>query len=174
MLLTVTELRGHISSGLGDAELQRLLDAAEDDITRVAGPLDAATEYHPGGYGSIVLDQRPSTVTSVKEMFDLPSVMTLSANDYRVEGYILRRLWTGTNPRYYWWPGVVQTIFVPVQNVAERQRAQIALVKLDLAVAGGITSERIGDWSVGYGSVGASYQAQRANVLAGLQPATIR
>jgi hypothetical protein len=173
MILTVTELRGHVTSGLADGDLQRLLDAAEDDITRVAGPLDSATEYRPGGHDSIVLDQRPSAVASVKEMFDTPAVLTLASNDYRVEGYILWRLWTGTNPRYWWW-GRVQVIHTPVQNLAERQRAQIALVKLDLSVAGGVTSERIGDYSVGYGSVGASYQAQRANVLAGLQPAMVR
>ena len=67
MLLTVTQLRQHVTSGLGDDALQRLLEVAENDITAAAGDEGAQTEYQRGGFEALVLDHPMGTATSVTE-----------------------------------------------------------------------------------------------------------
>ena len=134
MILTVTQLREHISSGLTDDALQRLLEAAENDITAKFGAAGSVTEYPVYGFDLLVLSRRVGTVSSVKEYFD-SDPLTLSTDDYRVDGFMLKRLDTGTNPRTYW-AGEVQVIHTPADTEVDRVRLQLALVKLDLAYSG--------------------------------------
>ena len=170
MILTVDQARVSISTGLTDDALLSMLMAAEADIVAVAGAAGALTEYH---YGTtkLVLDHAADTFTSVTEQADAASPRVLATDDYRVEGYVLHRLTTGTNPRTSW-DGLVKTIYTAGTLAAERERAQIALVRLDLESASGISAERIGDYSVSYGANtrGPTYQEQRAAVLASLKP----
>jgi hypothetical protein len=168
MLLTVDELRTYITTGLSDDAVLGLLDAAEHDL----GSIDAVTERKDGGYAALVLDRRVGTITTVKEDIDTAAPLTLSSNDYRVDGYILHRLDTGTNPRWTW-NGEVEVIHTPADDLAERKRAQVALIRLDLSIQGGITSERIGDYSVGYGA-GNDYESKRAAIIAPFRPAMVR
>lgn len=135
MILTVNELRQHIASGLGDDALQRLLEAAEIDITAKFGAVGSLTEYSNGGYELLVLGRRPGSVSSVVELADTTSSLTLAADDYRVEGFLLRRLDTGTNPRDCW-HGRVKVVHTPADTEVDRVRVQLALVKLDLALSG--------------------------------------
>lgn len=134
MILTVTQLRQHVASGLADDALMRLLEAAENDITAKYGAAGAVTEYHDGGFEALVLGRRVGTITSVKETFDTDA-LTLSTNDYRIDGYMLWRLATGDNPGYAW-SGQVQVVHTPPDTEVDRVRLQVALVKLDLAYSG--------------------------------------
>ena len=168
MLLTVTELRTFITTSLSDAAVALALDAAEADL----GSMEAVTERKGGGFAALVLDRRVGTISTVKEDIEETSPLTLASDDYRVDGYILHRLDTGTNPRTTW-DGEVEVIHTPADDLAERKRAQVALLRLDISGPGGITSERIGDYAVGYkGS--SDYQAERAAILAPFRPAMVR
>jgi hypothetical protein len=135
MILTVTELRQHVASGLPDDALKRLLEAAENDITAKFGTAGSVTEYADGGHELLVLARPVGTVTTVQELADTSDPLTLSTNDYRIEGFMLRRLETGTNPRSAWF-GRVKVIHTPPDTEVDRVRLQVALVKLDLAYSG--------------------------------------
>jgi hypothetical protein len=169
MILTVDELRSYIATSLSDDAVLGLLDAAEHDL----GSMEAVTERKVGGYAALVLDRRVGTITTVKEDIETSSPLTLAANDYRVDGYLRHRLDTGTNPGTTW-SGEVEVIHTPVDDLAERKRAQVALVRLDLTIQGGITSERIGDYAVGYGGSTADYESKRASIIAPFRPAMVR
>jgi hypothetical protein len=173
MLLTIDELRAYVTSALSDDALQALLDAAERDI----GSFDqVVTERHEGGLPALVLSRLPGTFASVKEDADEAVPLTLGTTDYRVDGYILYRLDTGSNPSTYW-IGEVEVKYTPTSDdEPERKRAQLALVRLDLAIASGVTSESIGDYSVSYGSNsrGSVYAEQRAAILGPFRPVMAR
>lgn len=174
-LLTTAEIRTYISTSLADAALQVLLDATEQDIIAAAGTTTDQTEYADGGYAKLVLTRPIGEVDSVTEYADTASESVLAADDYRIDGHILHRLTTGTNPAYYW-HGPVKVVHDPSDRLAERKRAQVALVQLELAYASGITSERIGDYSVGYGNAagGTDYQEAKELVLRSLRPVLVR
>lgn len=135
MILTVDQLRQHITSGLGDDVLQRMLTDAEVDIISALGEAGAVTEYIEGGHELLVLQRQAGTITTVTEYADTDSESELADDDYRVEGFMLRRLNTGTNPSYTWL-GRVKVEHTPTDDHATRIRLQVALVKLDLAFSG--------------------------------------
>jgi len=135
VILTVTQLRQHVTSGLSDDALQRLAEAAEKDITAKFGAAGEVTEYLDGGYQQLVLRRRVGTITSVTESSDTDDPLVLADDDYRVEGYLLRRLDTGTNPGTTW-QGEVKVVHTPPDTEVDRVRLQVALVKLDLAYSG--------------------------------------
>jgi len=176
MILTVAQAREHVTTALSDDAVLSMLTAAEADITAAAGVMGAQTEYVRGGFESLVLDHLMGTATSVTELSDTDSALVLATDDYRIDGYILHRLTTGTNPRAYWL-GLVKVIHTPPEAEAERVRAQVALLRLELAIASGVSSESIGDYAVSYAS-GASlakqYADQRAAILEPLKPAMVR
>jgi hypothetical protein len=161
-LLTVADLREHVSSGLADDALQRLLDAAEADILAWDGPLTAVTERHASEGTDRVLLARPvSSFTSVKELDATDAVyLTCAADDYRItDHYLLERLQTGTNPRSYWY-GTVEAVYTPVDDSDARKLDQIDLVKLALAWEG-VQSQRVGEFS----STSGDYDADRIAIL---------
>ena len=168
-LLTVSEAREAIDTSLTDDRLQELLDAAEQDIIDAAGDSSSQTEHAKGGHSWLVLSRPVGTVSSVTERADTSSTLVLSADDYRVDGYRIKRLTTGTNPRS-WWDGLVKVVHAPASTAAERKRAQVALVNLELAYAKGITGERIGDYSVQYAGSpgGTTYEEAKQQILASL------
>src|SRR5689334_11048517 len=109
-LLTVDELREHITTTLVDAALQRLLDDAEAAIVQFAGPVASVTELVDGGGSTIVL-ARPidsaGAVTTVIERSTGFSPIELLVNDWALRGrFVLERLRTGTNGAT-WWRGPV-------------------------------------------------------------------
>jgi len=168
VILTVDQLRGYITTTVSDTDLLPLLDAAEQDI----GGMDAVTERKQGGWATLVLDRRVGTITTVKEDIETASPLTLSTDDYRVDGYMLHRLDDGTNP-YTIWQGEVEVIHAPYDDLAARKLAQVALIRLELTRQGGMTSERIGDYSATFGA-GADYASRRAIILAPFRPAMVR
>jgi hypothetical protein len=172
MLLTVDELREFITTGLTDDALQILLDATERDIIAAAGDPVEQTEYVQGGYPALVLS-RPMPapdygLISVTEASDSTSPVLLEEDDYRIDGYILHRLTTGTNPRTYWY-GLVQVVFMPPDRDDERKRAQVALIQLDPSIGSDVVSEKIGEYSVSYGK-GNTYAERYQAILESLRP----
>lgn len=182
-LMTVAELRTHVTSSLTDAALQTLLDAAETAITARVGAADAISERHPttvydaasGTYATVTPSpflypaRRVATVTAITETVG-GTVTTLAANDYRVwpGGWQIERLATGTNPRASW-TGTVDITYAAASDVAERKRVQLGLVRLDLNHNPGLQSESIGDWSETYVSNSAmNYGLEREAILATL------
>lgn len=162
---TVARLREFVMTALSDAALRDYLDAATQAVDKALGPATARDRLR-GGTGDLVMLNRPAeTITSVTEEIG-DSVVTLAADDHELSdsGMVLRRLRTGTNPRWGW-RDHVNVVYVRSAAAAERIRMIVALVKLDLTAAGALTSERIGDWSVTYGSV--AYEDQRDRILAG-------
>lgn len=175
-LLTVSQIREAVDTSLSDDRVQDILDATEQDIIGAAGATDEQTEYVPGGYFSHLVLSRPvGVIDSVTEQADTAAALELAADDYRVDGYILKRLTTGTNPRS-WWNGLVKVVHDPADRLAERKRAQIALFRLELAYSSGVTSERIGDYSVQFAGSpgGTSYEDAKAQILSSLAPVLAR
>lgn len=150
MLLTLDEYRGlnPEATSLEDESLQLLLDAAEAEITRAAGPVGSVTEFLAGGR-TVTLSRRASSVTSVTETDHFTHAETiLSADDYVAwpGGYVIERQSGGTNSRYRWHDRVTVE-YVPADDVDIRKVVQSDLVNLMESFAPGLTSETVGAWS---------------------------
>lgn len=168
-LLTVDELRLHITSSLTDEALQLLLDAAYAAIEETAVPIGSVTELITPGYGDLVmLARKADSITSVIE-----GTTTLAADDYelRSSGRVLRRLSTGTNAASYWLGRLDVTYAVP-SDMAERKRVQLELVKLDLAFSPTLASQTIGTWKEDY-ATDKPYADQRDEILASLSTGSL-
>jgi hypothetical protein len=166
-MLTVEELRLRISTTLDDATLQSLLDAAETAIIGVIGAPDEVQEYLRASGDLIILSRSAAELTLVIE-----NDVTLDEDDYelRSDGQTIRRLRTGPNPHSRW-RGRIDLTYVPVDDVAERERVQAGLVELELNYTPGASSERIGDWQETIGGGGAqvqTYDQLRSSLLASL------
>ena len=172
--MNVVQFREHVTTSLGDEPLQRLLDAAAEAIVAVMGPYltDGTIDeiITPRGPGPLLrLSRRAESIDEIIE-----GTTTLAADDYqlRSSGYILRRLDTGTNPASYWRNRVYVT-YLPQSDLAERDRVQLELVKLDLAYQPGITQETIGSWSETLAQGDRTYQVERAAILASLSQQSV-
>lgn len=171
MTLTVTQLREHVTTGLVDDALQRLLDAAYATITSRIGPTGARTELHNGGYRTVALGRPAASVSGVTETIGTTTT-TLNADDYRLrpDGYTVERLATGHNPRWIW-AGWVEVTFLPVDDADIRDEVAIDLCKLAVAYNPGLTSETIGTWTEQYASNSLWNNAlERDAILARLNP----
>lgn len=161
-LLTVAELKEHVSTGLSDSALRRYLDAGEAEIVRFSGAIATATEYHVGGGSTVPLDRAASSITSVDELASDGTVSTsLAADDYRLaaDGYVVERLQTGTNPRATWY-GRVKVTYTPTDDTDARIIDLVDLVKLQLAYEG-VASHSEDAFSAEQGD----YEAQRLAIL---------
>src|SRR5688572_3893817 len=129
-ILTVAELREHVPTTLVDDAVQRLLDAAEAEIVRVAGAPGATTELLAGGGRFLTLSKPAASFTSVTET-RFSDVTVLAADDYLVHpgGYLLERQTGGTHSRHTWF-GQVAVIYTPVDDADIRIGVQIDLMNL--------------------------------------------
>lgn len=170
-LLTVDELRALAPTTLADSAVQLLLGAAEEAITRAAGPYVDGYEV-PGRTDTVLSVHGPllglsapaSSVVSVTERAGTGSDDDLDAADYRLmaAGRILRRA-AG------WWRPPVEVVYVPDDDLARRKVAQADLVKLEVAFNPGLASQTVGAWTETYTLPGSgSYAEQRAAILATL------
>jgi hypothetical protein len=157
MLLTVAELREHVTSTLPDAALQRLLDASEAAIVEIVGATGEITE-HIHGYGlhRIVVARPIETVSSVTE-----DHIVLAADDYRASGYVVTRTGHGTNPSWIW-GSYLTVVYTPADDAVERQRVQMELVRLDLNWKPGLTQQTVEGFAEQYA---ATYEQSRADIL---------
>lgn len=169
-ILSVSELREHITSALVDDALERLLDAAEAEIVRVAGEPGSTTELLTGGGRYIVLSRPASAFTSVTESRYSTSTV-LATDDYLVHpgGYLLERQTGGTNSRHTW-NGQVAVVYTPEDDEAIRIGVQIDLIKLALAYSAGLTSETVGSWTRQFRQAIDANQNERDEILARLAP----
>jgi hypothetical protein len=154
ILLTINELREHVTTDLSDAALQRILDAAEGEIISRYGPhanpatpltVILAGERHRLLQVARPLDAaHPVTITEENHAFLGGTIDTLAADDWRAwhGGRSLERLVTGTHPRYGWGHHVTLT-YVPVNDNAQRTLVLMDLAKMDVSAASG------GSWRVG-------------------------
>lgn len=144
MTLTVSQARGHISTGLGDTALELLLDAAyetlDDYLGTNAGAYEGTiTEILTAGNGDLLmLSRRAMSISAVTE-----AGAVLASGKYRLSpsGSLLMRLPAGT-----WWSGRVEVRYAPFVGEAERDRVAIALVNLSLNYIPGVTAETVGAW----------------------------
>lgn len=162
--LTVAQLRAHVETDLIDDAVQRLIDAAEEEIASKVGPAASATEYKEGDSKVIFLMRSAASITSITEEVG-EDITTLVAADYRLEGgKMLRRLTTGTNPAEVW-QGHVTVTYVPTGETTRRLTATIDLVRLAVQYKA-LSSESVGDYSASMGA----YDAEKARILASLRP----
>jgi hypothetical protein len=185
-ILTVAELREHVTSALPDAALQRLLDAAEDAIVERVGAPGAITEYvsawaSGAGYAPwglttgmrrITVSRPIGTIASVTEYLSAGAVgdpgIILDATDYRASGYVLARLPGGTHSRWYWGQQVA-VVYTPADETADRTRVQIALVRLDLNAEPGLAQQITEGFAERFSGAGLlNYSEERADLLASL------
>ena len=66
-LLTSTEVRTHVETGLVDAALQRIMDAAEEDIDQKFGAVSSQVDDLEGKLKSVWTTRPISSITSVVE-----------------------------------------------------------------------------------------------------------
>lgn len=166
---TVARLRGFVTTGLSDADLELLLNAARADVARAAGPL--AIRERLTARGDMLLLSRPAaSITSIVED-DRSAAITLATDDYELSstGQVLYRLRTGTHPGE-WWRGRVDVSYVRVDDVAAQIRVMVALIQLDLSHKPGLAATTIGTFSEQYTSNSAfNYERERASILASLE-----
>lgn len=166
---TVARLRGFVTTGLSDADLQLLLNAAIAEVDRALGP-PAVREHLRARGDLLLLSQAADSVTSVIED-ERGGAIELEVDDYELSdtGQVLYRLRTGTNPAD-WWRGRVDVRYVRRDYSATRIRVIIALVELDLAHKPGLAAQTIGTWSEQYTSNSAfNYELERASLIASLE-----
>jgi hypothetical protein len=172
MLLTLDEARvlvvGFPTGDDADGVLQLLLDAAEADITRTAGPVGTITDYLEGGWSRLVTSQPVGTITSIIEDPD-GTPLTLAADDYRVTGSVIERLNTGTNPGGPW-SYRVNVSYTAADDIARRCEVQANLVKLAVAYRPSLVSMQVGDWAETYQSTNSvsGYVIERQAILSTL------
>lgn len=150
-ILTVSEVRDHIETGLVDDALTRLIENADQEIIDRLGALATHTDVLNGhGLPVLPLSRKASTITSVTEKI-LDVDYALGADDYTLlaDGFTLRRL-QGTTYPFPTWRGIQTVVYVPTGGaageLAARKKLLIDLVTLDVAYDAS-ASNTIGDVS---------------------------
>ena len=144
-ILSVAEMKEHLPGtvSVSDDALGRLLNAAESSITEAAGPIDTVTDYRRPSGPLLGLSRKAQGIVSVTE-----NGVELDPDDYelRPSGEVLMRLSTGPHPAVRW-RGHVVIELAPADDMAERIRVQVGLVKLDLDYTPGIAGVTTGTWT---------------------------
>jgi len=171
--LSITELEAQVETDLSDTALQQIIDAAESDIDGYAGPSSAYTvEYDPELLTVLRLPVGASAIVSVTEYtggVSEPTKTVLAADDYELsdDGWDLRRLSDGTNPRGTWsWH--VAVVLTPIADVSRRKQVAIELARLAI-IHTGYSAEKSGDWS----ATTADLRMERSRILSRLNGALI-
>jgi hypothetical protein len=170
--MDVAALKEHLPEDLtlNDEALGRLLDSAREAVEDRVGPTGDVTErFNPRGRGYpygrgylLRLSRRALGVVSVTE-----ADTELDPEDYLLQpsGRILERVDT-------WWSRPVVVTYTPVPDLALRETAMIALVKLDISHSPGLVRQEIEGWSETYriaGDLGNTYTQAREDILASLR-----
>ena len=101
-LVTLVELRSLVKTPLGDLDLQTILDRVEAEVIALSGAHYAVgakvTETHFGGYPSLWLKRKATSISKVTETQFTDEDVILVAADYKLYGPIGRlvRLPSGT------------------------------------------------------------------------------
>lgn len=163
MALTLADVRARVETDLDDSTLQRILDAAVEDVDRRAGDAASQSEtFRALGAREIALSRRATDITEVTEIAHRHGdPVTLSDNDYRRSGdYRLARALNGDNSAPCW--GFEVTVeYVPEVDPELRDRATLDVIQVDTEFRA-LESEGVGDWDGSY----ADHQQRREAVLA--------
>lgn len=138
-LASPDEVRVLVETGLGDTELQEVIDRVEAEITEEIGAPyaegETLTETVEGGGKSLYLKRPISSISSVTEYSSLSDTTgyALTEND---EFYV----WSGqgrlerisTVPGAILWSRMVEVVYVPQDQNKKRKKAIIDLVRIDL------------------------------------------
>jgi hypothetical protein len=125
LFATLADLRKHVETELDDAALSVIVNAEEAAIEQRAGPVATATEYFPGGVGTLWLSRAPSAITTVTV-----DGVELDAARYALVGRSALRSLAGL------WGRDVTVTYVPEDTTAQRRLVLVQLVKLALAYSG--------------------------------------
>lgn len=130
-LLSVTEVRQHVETDLGDDALTRLVEDADLEIIDRLGALTSQVEVLDGeGLQVLPLARKASSITTVVERIE-ETDYALAANDYELlsdKFQLLRK--QGTNYPSVSWRGRVTVTYVPYDETASRKRLLADLVRL--------------------------------------------
>lgn len=146
IIANAAALRLYIETDLADNELTQILAGTEAIIVGVTGVVAAHTDFLEGGQPNVYTSRGILTITTIKER-DFPDdvQVTLSADDFRVEqGFRIRRLRQGTNPRIFWAP-LVEVAFAPDIDATLLEGVQVNLCKQAI-IYSGAQRLRIGDY----------------------------
>lgn len=176
-LVTTAEVNAlNAGGGLGDSDLQALIDREEAELVRRFGAhTGSRAETLHGGKASIYLKRPIASVESVVESLWLgdSGPQTLTSADYVIwadEGRLERIYGTGYvtyNAGYRWGPRVVVT-YTPADDSALRKQVLIELVRVGAAQDTGASVSGLG-YSIGGGPADPiAWERARAAVYARL------
>lgn len=187
-LLDVAGLRSHITTSLGDAALQALLDGNQAAIEERYGDLvtprvDVRLGERNGRF--LYLSPRAKSVSLVRELYtdflanqyvvlDGPTgtwpTVDYTRSDWMLhdDGYVLERLLTGTHPADHW-EQRIEVTYLPIDNTSQRVLCLVALCKLDINFAPALQAFRVGLVQRVYDH-NFDYDTQREAILAMLAP----
>lgn len=170
MTLTVTQLRLHIDTPLGDAALLGLLTAAYQAVDQRIEPAGPMSELLTASGPLLMLSREADVISQVIE-----NGVELDETDYelRSSGQMLRRLQLGALHGSWRWRGRVDVTYLPREDDALRDSVAIQLIKLDVNTQHGISQQSIGSWSESYNLAAGSYIDQRESILSSLRPVGI-
>lgn len=167
-LMTVDEMREHVETALSDDALQRLMDAAEDDINDHAGRLtmedydtaEEVTEWVRGGsrQSSIRVKMPIESITSVTSVYsgnpDDTEDDLVEDEDYWFDGASIIR-------KGYFWGDRVRVVYVPKNTLSQRRACMILLVRLAINSEPGVGFEGAATWQ----STSQDYEQSKQRIL---------
>jgi hypothetical protein len=147
-IMTVDELRGWVSTGLGDDKLELLINGLDEMIIAHAGPLgDIVDVRWPRGERFILLGRRPTSKADVEivEQLANQAPVTLDAEDFDLNVLTLRRSIYGPNARDYWDEKVTIT-YTAADDLNQRRLVlvQLATAFLELGLHPGRVGFTVG------------------------------
>lgn len=165
-LLTVPEVREHVTTTLGDDALERVIDACQADIDRWAGsfqyPADEAQEVvetvYAQGRTLLRLSMEPLEVAEVVDIVGSTETALLVDDDWRIRGDSLERVG-------YLWGERTRVTYTPANSLTIRQRALWKLVQLEINHDPLVGSQRVGEWSRSSMVGTDSYREEKAAIL---------
>lgn len=167
--MTISDVRARVETDLDDDTVQRILDAAVEDMNRHAGSPTADTEVYRGSCSRILsLLRRSTAVASVKERRTLTSEqVTLHTSDWRKSGgYELVRLGNGQNPASTW-GAEVEIAYTPEVDAELRDRVILDLCQMDIEFRALQVEVTGGDHTANYGDYADRRRALLAQVREG-------
>lgn len=161
-LMLLAEVRTHVETGLADAAVQTLMDAAEEAIDARHGALASQVDDLPGGLKSVWTTRPIGTITSVIESVGTDDTTLVAADYKKRHDTQLDRLDTGSNSRQRWGDRVKVT-YAPRSDEEQRNIVFIGLIKLAVEYTG-LDNSKDGDFS----SKGLNYADERERLLSTL------
>lgn len=157
-----------------EAQVTALLAAAYELILEWLGP-GSPTYEEPTAVNELIsargelfrLSQPASEILTLKEAGTTRAADTF---ELRSDGRTVRRVGTGTWPYIRGWRGGIDVTYVPLEDTARREVAQLALVRLFLDFNPGVVSERIGEWSETFAQGNAAYRESLDSIRSTLMP----